>query len=87
MSEYRIREYRYACAGCGANVRTFLFVNYRTIPPSIVKPTRCEACRSQLSADPAPASAPADADLARRVLFARDLLVVFVFLTVLFVLL
>lgn len=40
-------EYVFQCEGCGCTVRTFVYVNYRTIPPSVVRPTRCYRCESK----------------------------------------
>ena len=39
------REVTFTCKGCGARVRTFRFINYRTIPPTVDESDLCSRCK------------------------------------------
>jgi len=41
-------EVQFICEGCGIHVRTFRWVNYRTIPPSMDERNLCATCKERL---------------------------------------
>jgi hypothetical protein len=43
--EHRAGEVRFVCKDCGASVRTYRWVNYRTIPPSMDTRDLCDRCK------------------------------------------
>jgi hypothetical protein len=38
-------EVRFVCTGCGQHVRTYRWVSYRTLPPSLDARDLCQACK------------------------------------------
>ncbi len=42
-----MHESWFICTDCGIRVRTYRFVNYRTIPPSMDERDLCMACKEE----------------------------------------
>lgn len=42
-----VPEVEFVCEGCGCRVRTYRFINYRTIPPTIDERDLCFDCKER----------------------------------------